>query len=174
MASAKPTPEFYPDTTYVYVIGIPGGPYKIGYSRTPRLRAMQARRENRGEAGVIREWELPRYQLARAVEHYAHWLLRDAHYENEWFNVTEELAIQTVEHALRPEALEAYSESDVIPSITLPRKGTELFCLRLAKGTGDRIGAVLGTPRGHSDYVRRVVEEALQRDEAERTKPKPD
>ncbi len=171
MASAKPLPAYLTDTTYVYVLGIPGGPYKIGHSRTPRLRAMAARREGRGPACVVREWEVNRYRVARAAEAYAHWLLRDRHYQSEWFNVTEAEAIAAVEHALRPEAVEAYDAREVIPAITQSRKGDEMFSLKLAKGTAARIGAVIGKPRGHSDYVRAAVEEKLARDEASPSPP---
>jgi hypothetical protein len=108
------------------------------------------------------------YRLAKAAEHYAHWLLREHHYENEWFNVTEAEALAAVEHALRPEAMEAYDEREIIPSITLYRKQGELFSVRLPKGTTVRLRSVLGS-EGHSDFIRTAVEAELKR--RERKKP---
>lgn len=84
---------------YIYVLGIPGGPHKIGYSYRPEDRVRAMEREGRKGVYLCGQWPMGA-RVVQAAERYIHWLLRDKHLKNEWFNVSLEEAEDAVRKAL--------------------------------------------------------------------------
>lgn len=153
---------------YVYVLGVPGGPHKIGYSYRPedRVKAMV----RAGHKGVFLAGQWPvGARIVQAAERYIHWLLRDRHLKNEWFNVSLEEAEDAVRKAMVPEVVNSLDPFHMIPSITLPDKGMrygEYVRTKFPSGTRDRIKAALLPDEQPSGLFREAVENELKRREA--------
>lgn len=157
---------------YIYVLGVPGGPHKIGYSYRPEDRVKAMERE--GHMGVFLAGQWPvGARIVHAAERYVHWLLRDRHLKNEWFNVTREEAEEAVRKAMTPEVLNALDPFHMIPSATLPDKGNrygEYVRTKFPSGTRERIKAVLLPDEQPADLYRAAVVAEIER--REREKPK--
>lgn len=169
MASAKGN---YPTEAFLYVLGVPGGPFKVGYSYSPQSRRNAMLRAGHAGCYVVFEQKIGVWQ-AQPAERYAHWLLRDHHLQSEWFNVSEDEAIAAVREAVRPDRVAAYTPYDMIPDICAPDsplRGGDAIKTKFPKGTKDRLRALLGT-EGHSDFIRAAVEAKLT--EAEGSSPSP-
>jgi T5orf172 domain len=115
-------------TAYLYVMGLPDGPQKIGHTcgdphRRLRLIVRSERRATIAVNGnryanisVAKAIKInPRWALA--AERYAHWLLRDRHYRNEWFNVSPDEAIAAIETASAAATAQNYAGLKLIPTI---------------------------------------------------------
>lgn len=96
------------------------------------------------------------YRYALYAERYAHWLLRDRHFRNEWFNVEPDAAIEAVDKAA---ALD-FPKIGRIPSL-LDRKN--LF--RIKSDVLLSIDAVLAEDEDRTDFIREAVERELKRRE---------
>lgn len=156
---------------YLYVLGIPGGPYKIGYSYSPEDRVRAMIRAGHKGAFLCGQWPMET-RVVQAAERYVHWLLRDRRLKNEWFNVTRGEAEDAVRKALEPEALNAL---DVIPSGTLPDKRSgygegDYVRTKFAVGTRERIRAALRPGEYPADLHRAAVEAELRRRERDKSK----
>src|SRR5438309_142284 len=106
------------DHGWLYVMGLPSGPQKIGSTSDPdtRLRQLSARFQV-GKAAVIKTFPVnPKWALA--AERYAHWLLRDRHLQNEWFNVPSSEAIVAAETAVQFD----FEGLHLIPPVTVRAK----------------------------------------------------
>lgn len=79
---------------YIYVIGTADGPLKIGYARDPeeRLSALQT-----GTADKLILFRKVRHPRAQVVESRVHKALRSHRHNGEWFVVSVDQALQTIE-----------------------------------------------------------------------------
>lgn len=80
--------------SFVYVIGEDEGPQKVGMSISP-----EARRRTLGRRFRVHHTVPVAKMEARKVEQFAHFLLRDAHEKNEWFNVDPSAALDAINEA---------------------------------------------------------------------------
>lgn len=152
---------------YVYVIGSPEGPCKVGYTVATARRLKEIQKAETRRIDIFGKWPVG-HAKALAVERYAHWLLRDKQISGEWFDVTPEEASGAVSRATR---------AGVDPDYPLPRVdmiGRGLGCgehiaTKFPKGTRERIRSALETDEHQADLIRAAVEAELQR----RQKPKP-
>ncbi|MGX7706288.1 GIY-YIG nuclease family protein [Methylobacterium sp. Gmos1] len=115
MGSAKPA--------YLYVIADGAGAHKVGLSTSPQKRLRQLQTASPKRLSLVRTSEEPEAD-AGAIEAYAHWLLREAQEDGEWFSVTEEAAwvavVAATEAVARgerapPRARGGHSKGVVIP-----------------------------------------------------------
>ncbi|MHC2867935.1 hypothetical protein ACVIYH_009068 [Bradyrhizobium diazoefficiens] len=141
---------------YLYVLGAVGGPCKVGWSQNVKRRSQYV--ENpAGETDIIHIAPIA-YRYALYAERYAHWLLRDAHYRNEWFNVEPAAAIDAANKAV---ALD-FKRMGLIPAL-LDRH----TAFRFEAGTMARIDAVLDVDakEKRAAFIREAVERELKRRE---------
>jgi hypothetical protein len=141
---------------YLYVLGIDGGPYKVGWAEDVKRRAKYLTYPA-GSKEIAHTVPVP-YKYALYAERYAHWLLRDHHYRNEWFNVDLEKAVEAVTKAVSLD----FKRMGLIP--TLLDRHT---AFRFEAGTMARIDAVLdhGSMEKRSAFIREAVERELKRRE---------
>lgn len=83
---------------YIYVLGDEGGPCKVGWAhdvarRSRTVPVPAGRIEIAYRASIA-------YKFALYAERYAHWVLREHHFRNEWFNVGTKVAIDAVDKAV--------------------------------------------------------------------------
>lgn len=155
---------------YLYVLGVPGGPHKIGYSYRPEARVKAMAREGHQGVFLAGQWPVGA-RIVQAAERYVHWLLRDRHLKNEWFNVTREEAEDAVRRAMTPEVLNSLDRYDMIPPLTQPDKGLkygEYVRTKFPAGTRGRIVAALNPGEQQADMFREAVEAELRRREKAR------
>ncbi len=159
-----------PDT-YLYVIGYEAGPCKVGYSYTPEQRVRAMRRGGHVEA-VLLEQTIPiNCRIATAAERYAHWLLRDHHLGNEWFNVPKDVAIAAIRKAVEPEIMREHDYRDPIPMVIRIKnqiRDGENILTKFPAGTNRRIADLLGGPDGKAQFIRDAVEAELKKRERQK------
>lgn len=140
---------------YLYVLGGDGGPCKIGWAEDVKARARYVP-VPAGLTEVLHRAPVA-YRFALNAERYAHWLLRDRHFRNEWFNVSPAEAIETIDKAVAID----FKRAGRIPRLP------ELHNLpRLPKGTWAFIDAVLNETESRSDLIREAIEKELKRRKA--------
>lgn len=88
------------------------------------------------------------------AERYAHWMLRDHHFRNEWFNVKPEIAIEAVNTAV---ALN-FRTVGLIPTLADFHS-----VANFEKGTMARIDSSLIAGEKRSDLIREAVDRELKR-----------
>lgn len=88
------------ETAYLYVVGMPDGPNKIGYAQSPPARLKAIVREERNDKIVLVQMFAINARWALSAERYAHWLLRDRHFRHEWFNVSRAEAVAAAKAAV--------------------------------------------------------------------------
>jgi hypothetical protein len=150
-------------TECVYVLGVEGGPCKVGRSVEPEERARQLQIKY-GSRFILLGVSRMAQVKAISAERYAHWLLRDRHLSGEWFDATREEALAAVNKALTDEMDPEY----VLPSldeIALSDGMAERIETRFPRGTRERLRKVLGST-GHAQFIRDAIEEKLAREEA--------
>lgn len=150
-----------PKNAYVYVLGTPGGPCKVGWSADPDRRSKYGK-WLAGQPDVLHRAPISN-GFALYAERYAHWLLRDHHYRNEWFNVEPEVAINAANKAVAID----FHRNGLIPTMR------DLHSIaRFPKGTMDRINEVLDAEHKEkrSSFYREAVERELTRREREKAK----
>lgn len=155
---------------YLYVCGYEGGPFKIGYGYNPGNRMKDHVRNGHAGIFMVGAWPVGA-GIAQAAERYVHWLLRDKHFQKEWFNVTQEEAEAAVRHALSPGAIDAHDEFSMIPPITGKDKNLghkEWARTNFAAGTLLRVKSVVAKGETQSDFMRAAVEAELKRRERQK------
>jgi len=159
-----------PDFSYVYLVGVPGGPTKIGHAMCVKRRFKQLQAEYPLQELVpMGSWPVGALK-ARAVEHYVHWLLREKNYRGEWFNVARDEAVAAIKKGIEQEA-----NLDVRPMIPPVDVSNQLGKYRqhvktmLRAGTLESMDKVLSEGETRSDFTRSAIEAELKR--RERTRP---
>jgi len=144
---------------FIYVLGGPGGPCKIGWTASIKSR-MERIYDPAGAVEPIYIAEVA-HNLALKAERYAHWLLHDHHYRNEWFSVEPSVAIEAVEKTMK---------LDLTTIGRIPPMPDRHNATRFPGGTLDRIDRVLDpdTNEKRSDFIREAVEKELLRREKKR------
>jgi hypothetical protein len=87
-------------TCYVYVIGTPSGPFKIGVATDLKARLGSIQTGSHSRISVIYAAVVPKSQ-AYAVETHAHEQLKSVRLSGEWFNTSAEIAQKTVSKAAK-------------------------------------------------------------------------
>ena len=153
----------FPDHAFVYVIGDPQGPQKIGMSFNPSKRLIGIQTNNSGTLVIASATSVP-WPLVREVERFAHWLLREQHARGEWFSVSPEAALDAVK-----QATQAVTLGDRAPEIRFGGPGrpflsktekTVTTTIRLPEGLLMRIKALVGD-RGMAKFAREAFEAKL-------------
>ena len=139
----------------IYVMGVAGGPHKIGICNDVKLRLYHVRRDEGSQGIVLFETFELSQRKAIAAERYAHWLLREKQFRGEWFNVDLAEALNTVKTAIAAD----FSGIDILPPLTTPSMP------RLPAGTLDRIDAVLDEGENRAAFIRGAIEKELKRRE---------
>lgn len=137
---------------YLYVLGGEGGPCKVGWAQNVKRRAQYVRAPA-GTVDVAHMAPIP-YKMALYAERYAHWLLKDHHFRNEWFNVTSAIAIDAVNKAV---ALD-FKKTGRIPPLLESN-----MMARLPAGTWKVIDANLYEGEKRSDLIREAIDRELKR-----------
>jgi hypothetical protein len=107
-------------------------------------------------------------KVAFAAERYAHWLLREHHLGNEWFNVPRAVAAEAIRKATSPDIMRDHDYHDTIPMIVRSRhniKDGDNIMTRFPAGTRRRIVDLLGGADGMAAFIREAVEAELRRRE---------
>lgn len=149
---------------FVYVIGAPDGPQKIGIAGDPKKRLMAIQTGSHAPVAIALSVEASDGG-AEHVENYAHWLLRDARLSGEWFRVTPEQATKAVTEAVEAVSKGERKEKLVRGKVGRPRLWDEDMQARFAKGTLKRIETSLADGETKTDFVREAVEKELKRRE---------
>ena len=150
-----------PAQSYVYVIGDPNGPQKIGMARDPKNRLASLRTANMAVLVLVVAVPVSR-ELVGAAEHYAHWLLRDNHARGEWFSVSPQVAERAVN-----DAIVAVLEGKRAPSVPFGGGGgrkklwTEHVNLTLPKGAKIAMDAALLSGEDRLDLIRSGIDREL-------------
>lgn len=152
---------------FVYVIGPPDGPQKIGVAGNVRKRLLAIQTGSHAPVSVAMSVEVFDGH-AEHVENYAHWLLRDLRLSGEWFRVTPEQAGNAVQEAVEAVKKGERKEKLVRGKRGRPRLWSEDMVARFAAGTFERIDALLGEDEDRTDFVRAAVERELKRRERHR------
>lgn len=154
-------------TAFLYVIGTPDGPVKIGHSLSPKQRLDAFRREGR-EVILTGTWPVGA-RIALAVERYVHWQLREHHIRSEWFNVPRPKVLAAIRKALNH--VDQIDGSNPIPALdahgTKP-KFAEHMRLGFEAGTTALIDAALQQDETRAAFIREAVERELKRRERQR------
>jgi hypothetical protein len=140
---------------HLYVLGGAGGPCKVGWSENVGRRAKYV--PNPPGSREVAYTAPIAYRSALYAERYAHWILREHHFRNEWFNVEPEEAIDAVNKAValdfkRVGRIPALLEKNNIP--------------RLPKGMWGQIDAALRDGEARLDLIREAIERELKRRKA--------
>ena len=153
---------------YLYVVGAADGPVKIGYSMVPAARLEALAKESGQKVFLAGEWPIDT-RIAPAAERYVHWQLREHHIRREWFNVSQEIAVQTIQAALAKST--EFSEWDRVPALTGAGRKiryAEQMQMRFPAGIFARIEAVLTEDEDRTDFVREAVARELKRREKQK------
>lgn len=144
---------------FIYIIGPSNGPVKIGYSETPQMRLNTLQRQSNETYYILGTYPVGR-RRALSVERYVHWLLRDKHIDNEWFDVTREEADEAIQRAFRQDIHPDYPMPRLNPHPTELSGGTYIRT-KIAKGVIDRIHAA--SDGDHAAFFREAIENELVR-----------
>jgi hypothetical protein len=146
---------------YIYVIGPPGGPQKVGLAANARRRVaeLQVGSHTPLKLGFSVEIEAAE---AWPVESYAHWILRDHSVGGEWFSVSVEDAVRAIGEAI---AAVRRGERKGSKSVGRKKRWSEDMVARFPEGTFARIDAVREEGEDRTDFVREAVERELKRRE---------
>lgn len=147
---------------FIYIIGSPGGPVKVGYSAVPDERAIQVRRHPSEKLVVLGRYPVGQ-RRALAVERYAHWLLRDKQISNEWFNATVKEAASAILAAIEEPVHPGYP----IPSLDARAselRGGDRMVAKFPAGTRERVHRL--SSGNHSDFLREAVDREIKRRES--------
>ncbi len=140
------------ETAYLYVLGDEEGPCKVGWAedvaRRSRTVAAPAGRTEIAYTAPIA------YKSALYAERYAHWVLRDHHFRNEWFNVSLAKAIGAVDRAV---ALDFKKVGRIPPLLEHNNMA------RFPKGTLMLMDAALYEGEKRSDLIREAIDRELKR-----------
>lgn len=156
------------EPTCLYVITDDAGACKVGVSRSPQRRLRQLQTGASRRLRIARAGAEP-VALAREVEAYAHWLLRAAQMQGEWFQVTEEAAWVALVASCIAVAKGERAPRRIAGS-GRPSLNVEETKVRLTAGAKERIAALVGT-YGMAGFIRRAVDAAIDAAEAEKRKP---
>ncbi len=149
-----------PQISFLYTMGIEGGPTKIGRSAFPLRRAGQVQRSEADPVTITGTWPI-KASIAPAAERYVHFLLRTRHFRGEWFDVTQAEAEAAIRTALDARG---YDPRHLVPSIRPPGRPkvyAQSMQARFPEGTFARIAAMLHGPEDRTDFVRAAVEREL-------------
>lgn len=83
--------------SYLYVIGLEGGPVKIGMSDNPWYRLTTFQMGSPCKLTLFHTQQMRDRQHAAENEEHAHAVLKDKRLYGEWFDVDEYLAIEVIE-----------------------------------------------------------------------------
>ena len=149
-----------PDTAFLYVMGIEGGPTKVGYSTYTDLRKRMLSRDLVEDIFLVGEWPIGKF-VAMHAERYAHYLLRDKHYRGEWFACSHDEAIEAVKAALD----KPWSNDLLIPPLDV--RGRDILLgehvpTKFPSGTKAAIQAALLPDEGRADFIRSAVAHELE------------
>ena len=159
--SAPSDPRHPCNEHFIYLLSKPGGPTKIGKAWSVGRRQAQLEMQYGQTLYLLGSWPVGQ-DVAYQVERYAHWLLRDKHYHNEWFNVSEDEAREAVEKALSGN----YHPKYLIPTVYPVGKRSiypEHVQARFERGTVDAIGACLDEGELMADFIRDAVRREIGR-----------
>jgi len=150
-----------PDTSFLYVMGIDGGPTKVGYSTYTALRTRMLAKELGQDIFLVGEWPIGKF-VAMHAERYAHYLLRDKHYRGEWFSCTHDEAIAAVKAALD----KPWDNDLLIPPLDV--RGRDILLgehipTKFESGTKAAIKSALLEGEGRSDFIRTAVRHEIER-----------
>lgn len=146
---------------FVYVIGAPKGPQKIGIAKNVQLRQNQIQTGSHARLSLAGVMEVSP-DLAVHVECFAHWILRDCRLAGEWFRVSPKRALAAVK-----EALEAVlrGERQGKRSVGRKKRWSENVNLTLPEGAKARMDAALQDDEDRLDLIRTAIERELSRRE---------
>lgn len=80
--------------TYLYVIGSPLGPVKIGFSSNPRSRLAQIRTASPVPVDIHACFDVGNYP--QEIERMVHFALRESRQAGEWFDIAAEQAVEVI------------------------------------------------------------------------------
>lgn len=148
---------------FIYVIGAPRGPKKVGCARdvTSRLRQLQTAYHR--PLSILFSVEVPT-DTCSTIERRAHWLLQDSRAEGEWFKVKTSAAIDAVRQAAAKNGAGELAR----PSAGRPSLGVKQTMVRLTDEQRGRIESLVGKSR-MAAFIREAVDNELKR--RERQKP---
>jgi hypothetical protein len=86
------------EDSFLYVIGAPDGPQKVGVAKEPAERLVIMQVSHLGRLELAAKIRMPRL-MAFAAERCAHWILREKRIRGEWFEVSPAEAIEAAEMA---------------------------------------------------------------------------
>ncbi|MGX1418287.1 GIY-YIG nuclease family protein [Bradyrhizobium elkanii] len=140
---------------FLYVLGGEGGPCKVGWAEDVVRRA----RYVPAPAGSTEiAYKAPiAYRSALYAERYAHWLLRDHHFRNEWFHVAPQTAIDAVNKAVALDFKRVGRIPPLLEKNNIPR---------LPKGMWALVDAALREGETRLDLIREAIERELKRRKA--------
>lgn len=148
----------------LYVMGFPGGPFKVGWSQDVPARVLAiAREEGRADVVVYRTVPVEGSDVI-AAERYAHWLLRDYHFRNEWFDAPLEKALAAITESARCD----FRVIGRIPPLQprgRPAMYPESVVSWFPNGTSRRMVAALGEGEERGDLIRSATMAELERRE---------
>jgi hypothetical protein len=117
---------------YVYAIGGPGGPYKIGHTAIPKARASGVRMHAAAADLQHLFWSFESKEAARAVERAAHVALAESRSHGEWFSVPLDEACRAVHDAARAIGAKLTAEPNALePKERVARTGDKTKPLNL-------------------------------------------
>lgn len=152
---------------FVYVIGTPDGPVKVGVTNDVESRRSVLQVASLTALEISLSVPLSRRE-AFAVERHAHWLLKDQRVRGEWFRVASADAVKAVQAARHAVARgEGHSKRQVTERVPKDKLDDKTL-VRFKAGVLDRIDAVAGKFR-RAVFIRDAVEAALSK--AEKRKP---
>ncbi|WP_433935153.1 GIY-YIG nuclease family protein [Brevundimonas diminuta] len=99
MANSKVSSDGSREQAFVYVIGPDGGPFKVGFTSSPKDRLCFLNSASPTRLSIRYIEEVP-HRDRQLVEKYAHALLWGRHTSGEWFNVSEEQGEMAVKLAV--------------------------------------------------------------------------
>lgn len=153
-----------PSRSFVYVIGDPEGPQKVGLAANVNRRLLHLQIGNHRPLVCAARFDIAADQVGE-VERYAHWLLRPRHIRGEWFDVTPAEAGDAVRKAIDAVARGLLAPSDTPGGPGRQKRWSEDMQARFPEGTFARIAAVLADGEDRTDFVREAVERELARRE---------
>lgn len=104
-------------TAFIYAFSMPEGPTKIGRSISVLRRKKEIEKDRNCSVVIVGEWPMG-HSRAEAAERYIHWLIRDKHIANEWFDIKKDEALSVITKALT----DPWDARYIVPSICLIEK----------------------------------------------------
>jgi hypothetical protein len=153
------------EDSFLYVIGAPDGPQKVGVAKEPAERLVIMQVSHLGRLELAAKIRMPRL-MAFAAERCAHWILREKRIRGEWFEVSPAEAIEAAEMAHK-QALngEQKPRAKGERPVGRPQVNFEQIPARFPEGTKARIQAVLEEKEPAAEFIRVAVEKELRRRE---------